>query len=101
MPDMNNAMPALIALAAALYLLIRLSSRLFPAIAVVACALEVLRSMAILNVKVPVIGAAALFALAMVVGGAGSWLKTTSRIPVTAAALVAFVGAMRLLSRYT
>jgi hypothetical protein len=101
MPDMNNAMPALIALAASVFLLMRMSARLFPIVALVASGLEVLRSLAILNVKIPVIPAAALFAAAMVVGGVGSWLKTSSRIPVTAAALVAFVGAMRLLSRYT
>jgi choline-glycine betaine transporter len=100
MPDMNNAVPALIALAASIYLLIRLSARLFPIIALVASGLEVLRSMAMLNVKVPVIGAATLLTVAMVVGGAGSWLKTSSKLPVTAAALVAFVGVMRLLSRY-
>jgi choline-glycine betaine transporter len=101
MPDMNNAMPALIALAASIYLLVRLKARLFPIVALVASGLEVLRSLAILNVKVPVIPAATLLAAAIVVGGVGSWLKTSSRIPVTAAALIAFVGAMRLLSRYT
>jgi hypothetical protein len=100
MPDMNNAMPALIALAASIYLLMRLPARLFPIVAVVASGLEVLRAMAMLNVKIPVVGAAALFAAAMVVGGAGSWLKASSKLPTTAAALVVFVGAMRLLSRY-
>jgi hypothetical protein len=101
MPDMNNAMPALIALAASILLLVRLPARLFPVVALVASGLEVLRSMAMLNLKVPVIGAATLFTVAMVVGGGGSWLKASSRIPVTAAALVAFVGLMRLLSRYS
>jgi hypothetical protein len=100
MPDMNNALPALIALGASLLLVLRVPARLFPIIALVASGLEVLRAMAILNVKVPVVGAATLFTVAMVVGGAGSWLKASSKIPVTAAAVVAFVGAMRLLSRY-
>src|SRR5688572_8572295 len=100
MPDMNNAMPALIALAASIYLLMRLPARLFPIIALVASGLEALRAMAMLNVKVPVIGAATLLTVAMVVGGVGSWLKTSSKLAVTAAALVAFVGLMRLLSRY-
>jgi hypothetical protein len=101
MPDMNNAVPALIALAASILLLMRLQARLFPIVAVIGSALEVLRAMAIINMKVPVIPAATLFCLLIVVGGVGTWWKTTSRIPVTAAALVAFIGVMRLLSRYT
>jgi choline-glycine betaine transporter len=101
MPDMNNAVPVLIALAAAIYLLVRLPARLFPIIALVASGLEALRSMAMLNLKVPVIGLATLLTVAMVVGGVGSWLRTSSKFPVTAAALIAFVGVMRLLSRYT
>ena len=100
MPDLYTVMPALIALAAAIFLLMRLPARLFPIVAVVASALEALRALSILNVKVPVIPAATLFAAAMVIGGVGSWLKTSSRLPVTAAALIAFVGTMRLLARY-
>src|SRR5688500_9169199 len=97
MPVMHNALPALIALSAAVVLLFKVSARLFPVIALVASGPELLRAMAMLNVKVPVLGAAALFGAAMVVGGAGSWLKSSTRIPVTAATLIAFVGLMRLL----
>ena len=100
MPDLHNVVPVLLALGASIILLLRTSARLFPTVALVGSGLEVLRAMAILNVKVPVIGALVLFALAMVVGGVGSWLKTSAKIPVTAAALVVFVGIMRLLSRY-
>jgi hypothetical protein len=97
---MQNALPALTALAGSIVLLFKLSARLFPVIALVASGLELLRAMAMLNVKVPVLGAAALFGAAMVVGGAGSWLKSSARIPVTAATVVAFIGLMRLLRIY-
>jgi hypothetical protein len=45
-----------------------------------------------------VIGAALLFGGAMVVGGVGSWIKSSSKVPVTAAVLVAIVGLMRVLA---
>jgi hypothetical protein len=100
MPDMHNSLPALAALTAAVVLLIKVPARLFPAIAAVGCALELLRSMAMLNLKVPGIGAAMLFGLVMVVGGAGSWRQSSGKILVTAATVVVFVGAMQLLRIY-
>jgi hypothetical protein len=99
MPDLHNALAPLLALAAALLLVVRIPARLFPVLALVASALEVLRTMAILNLKVPVVGAAPLFAAVMVIGGAGSWLKTTGKVPVTAATVVTLVGALLLLQR--
>jgi hypothetical protein len=100
MPDMHNALPPLLALAAAVFLLIKLPARLFPAIAVAGAALELLRAMALLNLKVPGIGAGALFGLAMVVGGAGSWRKSGSKPLVTAATIVVLLGLMRLFRVY-
>src|SRR5687767_8259848 len=99
MPDLTNGLAPLIAVAAAIVLLLRMPARRFPAIALVASALGLLRAMAMLNVKVPVVGAAPLFAVGMVVGGVGSWLKTTNRVPVTAATVVALLGALPLLLR--
>jgi hypothetical protein len=100
MPDMHNALPAIVAVAASILLVIKLSARLFPVIAVVGSGLELLRAMAMLNLKVPGIGAAALFGAAMVVGGAGSWRKSGAKLLVTAATLVVFIGLMRLLRLY-
>ncbi len=100
MPDMHNALPALAALAASLVLLFKVRSKLFPVIALVGSGLELLRAMAVLNLKVPVIGAAALFGAAMLVGGAGSWWKSSGRIAVTAATIAAFIGLLRLLRIY-
>jgi len=95
-----NTLPPLVALAASVLLVLKVPARLFPVIALVASAIEVLRAFGILSLKVPGIGAAVLFGGAMVVGGAGSWIKSNSKVPVTAAVLVALVGLMRVLARY-
>lgn len=93
----NNLLPV-VALAASILLLLKGSGRLFPLIALVASAVEVLRAFGVLSLKVPVIGAALLFGGAMVVGGVGSWIRSSAKVPVTAAVLVALVGVMRVLA---
>jgi len=93
----NNLLPV-VALAASILLVLKVPGRLFPVIALVASAIEVLRAFGVLSLKVPVIGAALLFGGAMVVGGVGSWIKSSGKVPVTAAVLVALVGLMRLLA---
>jgi hypothetical protein len=95
-----NNLVTVVALAASVLLVLKVSGRLFPVIALVASAFEVLRAFGILSLKVPVIGAAVLFGGAMVVGGAGSWIKSSGKVPVTAAVLVILVGLMRALARY-
>jgi hypothetical protein len=95
-----NNLLIVLALAASVLLVLKVSSRLFPVIALVASAFEALRGFGILTLKVPVIGAALLFGGAMVVGGAGSWIKSSHKVPVTAAVLVVLVGLMRALARY-
>lgn len=93
-----NNLLTVVALAASILLVVKVPSRLFPVIALVASAIEVLRAFGILTLKVPVIGAALLFGGAMVVGGVGSWIKSSGKVPVTAAVLVALVGLMRVLA---
>jgi hypothetical protein len=85
----------LLALAASVLLVLKVPARAFPIVALVGSALEALRSFGILNVKVPVVGAALLFAAAMIIGGAGAWAKSTNKLPVTAATLVVLVGLIR------
>jgi hypothetical protein len=89
-----------VALAASVLLVFKVPGRLFPLIALVGSAIEALRAFGILSLKVPVIGAAVLFGGAMVVGGVGSWIKSSSKVPVTAAVLVALVGAMRVIAHH-
>ena len=95
----NNLFP-LVAVAASVLLLFKGAGRLFPAIALVGSIFEALRAFGILSLKVPVIGAAVVFGGAMVVGGVGSWIKTSHKVPVTAAVLVTLVGLMRIVARY-
>jgi len=54
----------------------------------------------LLSFKVPVVGATLLLGAAMVVGGVGSWVKSTSKVPVTAATMVTLVGVMRVLALF-
>ena len=93
-----NNLLTVVALAASVFLVLNVPARLFPVIALVASALEALRAFGILSLKVPMIGAALLFGGAMVVGGVGSWIKSSGKVPVTAAVLVALVGLMRVLA---
>ena len=93
-----NNLLVVVALAASVFLVLNVSGRLFPVIALVASALEALRAFGILSLKVPMIGAALLFGGAMVVGGVGSWIKSSNKVPVTAAAVVALVGLLRVLA---
>jgi hypothetical protein len=90
-------LPILAAVACSVLLVARSPARLFPIIALVGSVLELLRALAILNLKVPVIGAALLFAAAMVVGGAGSWARAASKPTVTAATAVIVLGLLQAL----
>ena len=95
-----NNLPTLVALAASILLVLKVPARLFPIIALVASAIEALRAFGIVSFKVPAIGAAVLFGAAMVVGGVGSWIKSSNKVAVTAAVVVALVGLMRVLAHY-
>jgi hypothetical protein len=90
-------LPLAAAVLGSVVLLVKSPARLFPIIALAGSGLELLRALAILNLKVPVIGAALLFALAMVVGGAGSWAKGGSKPLVTAATVVVVIGLLQAL----
>jgi uncharacterized membrane protein YjjB (DUF3815 family) len=98
---MNLAqVPIVIALVASVLLLFKVPVRLFPFIALIATAVEVMRAFGVLNFKVPYVSAALLLGAAMIVGAVGSWVKSSSRGPVTAATVVAIVGAARVLTRF-
>ena len=89
-----SLLPLLIALACSILLVARSPARLFPLIALAGCAMELLRALGILSLKVPVVGAALLFAAAMAVGGVGSWVKAGSKPLVTAATVVVVLGVL-------
>jgi hypothetical protein len=90
-------LPILTAVLCSVVLVAKSPARLFPIVALVGSALELLRAMSILNLKLPVIGAALLFAAAMVVGGAGSWTKAATKPTVTAATAVVVLGLLQAL----
>jgi hypothetical protein len=92
--------PILLALFAAVLLCVKVPARLFPVIAVVASGLDTLRAFGLLSLKVPVVGGAFAFGVAMVVGGAGSWVKAPSKVTVTAATVVVLFGLSRVLARF-
>jgi hypothetical protein len=92
--------PLLVALAASILLLFHVRPRVFPAIALVASGIEVLRGFGLLSFKVPVIGAAVLFGAAMAVGGAGSWVRSGGKVVTSAATILTLIGVMRVLARY-
>jgi hypothetical protein len=96
---MENA-AMLVALAASVLLLLRVRPRLFPAIALVASGVEVLRGFGLLSFKVPVIGAGVLFGALLVVGGAGSWMRAGSKVATSAATIVVMFGLLRVLARF-
>jgi len=96
---MENA-PMLVALAASVLLLLRVRPRLFPAIALVASGVEVLRGFGFISFKVPVIGAGVLFGALLVVGGAGSWMRAGSKVATSAATIVVLFGLLRVLARF-
>jgi hypothetical protein len=90
-------LPIALAVVCSGFLVAKSAARLFPIIALAGSALELLRALSILNLKVPVIGAALLFVAAIVVGGIGSWIKAGNKPTVTAATAVVVVGLLQAL----
>jgi|SRR5438034_11645347 len=95
-----STIPVIVALLASVALVAKVPARLFPVIALVASGVEALRAFGYLSFKVPVIGAATLLGGAMLIGGAGSWIKSSGKVPVTAATVVILVGLLRVLARF-
>ena len=86
----------LLALAASLVLVTQASARLFPLIAAVAAAVETLLVFHIINFSVNGVNVLLILAVALLVGGGVSWVQTDSKNPVTAATVVALIGAIQL-----
>jgi hypothetical protein len=86
----------LVALAASLVLVTQASARLFPIIALIASGLEALVAFKIVTFSISGINLALVLAIALLVAGAGSWMQTESKTPVTAATAVALIGAIQL-----
>lgn len=86
----------LAALAASLVLVMQASSRLFPIVALIASGLEALLVFKVVTFSMSGINFGLVLAIALLVGGGGSWMQTDSKTPVTAATAVALIGAIQL-----
>lgn len=86
----------LAALAASLLLFVRISARLFPAIALIASGCEAILAFKIVRFSPSGINVLLVLAVALVVAGGFSWVNTQSKPTVTAATVVTLVGAIQL-----
>lgn len=86
----------LAAVAASLVLVTQASARLFPIIALVASSLEALLVFKVVTFSVSGVNLGLVLAVALLVAGGVSWVQTESKTPVTAATVVALVGAIQL-----
>jgi hypothetical protein len=97
--SLQNA-PLLAALAASVVLVLRVRPRLFPVMALVASGVEVLRGFKLLSFQVPVVGTAVVFGALLLIGGAGSWVKSSNKVATSAATIAVFIGFFRVVARY-
>lgn len=89
---------AIAALVCSILLAVQLQSKLFPIVAAVVAAIEVLIAFGIVRLSIDGIPLGLVLAVALAVAGALSWAKTQGKIHVSAAALVAIVGVMQVLT---
>lgn len=86
------------ALAASATLFLSGPSRALAAIPLAASALEVAMALGALHVSIPRVPLAAVLGLALAVPGLLAWLRTGAKTAASAAAIVALVGALQVLS---
>jgi hypothetical protein len=87
----------LLAVAASVLLLVQHSNRLLPTVALLASGLQALAAFGVLEVQSGVVSLPLLFGAAILVAGVGIWLRIRDRTPVTAATVLALVGALQVL----
>ena len=87
----------LIAVVGSVVLVAQSTSRTFPLVALVASGLEALLAFKVVSFSVSGVNVLFLLAIALVVGGGGSWMPATSKHSVTAATAVTMVGAVQVL----
>lgn len=86
----------LTALGASILLVLQCRPRLFPVIALVAAGIETLFVLKIVTFRVKGIDLWLLLGAALLVAGVVCWLKTKAKNTVSAATVVAFVGAIQV-----
>jgi hypothetical protein len=93
-----HAALALSALVASAALFLTGTSRLLAGIALAASAVEVAMSLGVVHLAVAHLPLRVVLALALAVPGLLAWLRSAAKTPTSAAAIVAFVGALQVLS---
>jgi hypothetical protein len=86
------------ALAASILLLVTATGRALPAVAVLASGLEVLRHLGLLRLQVAGLPLDLLLGLALAIPGLVAWFRSTTKAAISAATIVAFVGALQVLA---
>ncbi len=86
------------ALAASLVLLFTSPGKVLPGIALVASALEVLMALGILRIAVAGFSLGLALGLCLGLPGAIAWFRATAKAPVSAAAVVTFVGILQVVA---
>jgi hypothetical protein len=89
---------AISALAASGMLFLTATSRALATLALVASAVEVAMAVGLLHLSVAHLPLGTLLGLALAVPGVLAWLRSSSKAATTAAAIVAFVGGLQVLS---
>ncbi|HZA51294.1 MAG TPA: hypothetical protein VE549_11165 [Myxococcaceae bacterium] len=91
-------MLALAALACAILLVVQLKLRLWPAVAAVVSGLEVLLAFGIIHLSVAGFPLGTILGIALAVAGVFVWLKVQGKTHVSAATVIALVGAFQVLT---
>ncbi len=89
---------AVAALAASIWLLVSSHARTLAMIAIVASGLEVAMALGLLRLSVAGVPLRIVLGLALAIPGLLAWLRASAKSAVSAAALVAFVGVLQVLS---
>ena len=85
------------ALAAAIYLLLNKSDRMFPTIAVIAAGIELLLVMGVMSLSLNKFRIDVILPGLLAVSGVLCWLRSSEKGTITAATALALIGAMQLL----
>lgn len=101
MTGMNFAhVMVLAALVGSIVLMVQSSARLFPVIALLASGAETLLVYRVIHFSMRGIDIGLILGAALVVSGVVAWWQQSQKPAVTAATVVALVGALQVLSRY-
>ncbi len=95
---MLHAALAWSALAASVVLLFGSPAKLLPGVALAAAALEVLMALGMLRIAVAGFSLGLVLGLGLALPGVIAWFRATAKAPVSAAAIVTFVGVLQVVT---